>query len=217
MKHRRFMVMALLGVAVLAACSDHKSVGPIPPPTQSSTSLPATAGSDATSSSSNTSSTTTTTSTTIAVTTTTIPTETLIRQAIQDYVTAYGLCGQAPATCDPVSFLAAQGTARAAITQFVADLVRTGDYFSTDSQGAYFVTESVQQTSPTQATTIDCAFDSLIVLGPNGSDGLPTIVNNQIHSTRYAHTLYLEDGTWKVGVEEEVAELGEGNQCPAAG
>jgi hypothetical protein len=217
MQHRRFVVMALLGVAVLASCSDHKSAGPITPPAQSSTSSPGSTGSDATSSSTSPSSSiATSTTSTIAVTTTTIPTETLIRQAIQDYFTAYELCGQTPATCDPASFLATQGTGIGAATQFVADLVRTGDYFSTDLRGAYIVTESVEQVSATKAVSTDCWFDAGIVLGPNGSDGLPTVVNNQIKSDRFEHTLYLENGVWRVGEEVQADSLGEGNQCPAA-
>ena len=58
--------------------------------------------------------------------------------------------------------------------------------------------------------------DALIVLGPNGPDGLPTTVNDQIISYRFRYDVYLDSHTWKVGGQLQQESLGEGNLCPPA-
>ena len=124
--------------------------------------------------------------TTLPATTTTVATEDLVKQAVQDYFEAYTVCGTTPATCSP-SFTAAEGPSRAVVTEFAQGLVDQGLYFSTDRRGTYLVAESVSLDSPSQATAIYCAHDALIVLGPNGPDGLPTTVNDEITSFRYQY------------------------------
>jgi hypothetical protein len=156
------------------------------------------------------------TTTTLPVTTTTIATEDLIKQAVQDYIAAYFTCGQVPAECDPATFTASQGPSRAAVTELIAGMVKEGLYFSTDVRGSYIVAESVIKTSDVQATSTFCASDGLIVLGPNGPDGAPTVVNDVISSSRYMYQLFLEGGTWRVGEQEQLERLGEGTLCPAA-
>jgi hypothetical protein len=154
--------------------------------------------------------------TTVPETTTTIATEDLIKQAVQDYIAAYFTCGQVPAECDPATFTASQGPSRAAVTELIAGMVKEGLYFSTDVRGSYIVAESVIKTSDVQATSTFCASDGLIVLGPNGPDGAPTVVNDVISSSRYMYQLFLEGGTWRVGEQEQLERLGEGTLCPAA-
>ena len=87
-------------------------------------------------------------------------------------------------------------------------------YFSTDRRGQYLVVESVSLVSSGEASATYCLYDAGIVLGPNGPDGNPTVVNDAIGSVRYEYGVFLEDGAWKVGREHELEQLGEGNHCP---
>jgi hypothetical protein len=154
--------------------------------------------------------------TTLPAATTTVATEDLIKQAVQDYFEAYTVCGTTPARCSPTDFTATEGPSRAVVTEFAKGLVDQGLYFSTDRRGTYLVAESVSIDSPSQATAIYCAHDALIVLGPNGPDGLPTTVNDEIMSFRFRYDVYLDSGTWKVGGQLQQDSLGEGNLCASA-
>lgn len=160
--------------------------------------------------------TTTVPPTTLAVTTTTIATEDLIKQAVQDYITAYFACGQAPAQCDPTTFTASQGPSRSTVSELATGMAAQGLYFSTDLRGLYLVAESVTQTSPTQATAVYCAYDAGVVLGPNGPDGQPTVVNDVAASVRYKFELFVEQNAWHVGEQDQIERLGEGSLCPPA-
>lgn len=152
--------------------------------------------------------------TTLPATTTTVATEDLIKQAVQDYYEAYEQCGAVPAICSADSFTAAQGRSRATVTQLAAGMAQQGLYFSTDLRGSYLRAESVTVISPTEATAIYCAYDAATVLGPAGPDGLPTVVNDEILNLRNEYRLYLEANVWLVGEQQEIQDLGQGNQCP---
>jgi hypothetical protein len=154
--------------------------------------------------------------TTVPATTTTIATEDLIKQAVQDYSTAYHQCGAVPADCQPDTFTAVQGHSRATLHEFASGLVGEGLYFSTDRRGSYLVSESISLPSPTEAIAVFCVFDAGTVLGPNGPDGLPTVVNDEVLSLRNEYSLFLENGSWRVGEKQELARLGEGSLCPPA-
>ena len=209
--------LALLGLValVLGACgSDRDSTGTTSPATVTTAAVDTTAVATTVTPSS--SSTTAVVTTTLPATTTTVATEDLIKQAVQDYSVAYHACGAVPAACVPESFTAAQGRSFSTVTQFAQGLVDEGLYFSSDRRGSYVVAESVSVESGTQATAVFCVFDAGTVLGPNGPDGLPTVVNDQILSLRSEYVLFLEDDDWRVGEKRELERLGEGNLCPPA-
>jgi hypothetical protein len=159
---------------------------------------------------------TTETTTTLPETTTTVATEDVIKQAVQDYSEAYHQCGAAPASCVPENFTATQGHSRSTVTELATGMTQQGLYFSTDLRGSYLVAESVTIESPTEATAIYCAYDAGAVMGPNGPDGLPTVVNDQILSLRNEYRLFMEDGIWRVGEQLQLAVVGEGSLCPPA-
>ena len=207
---------ACLGLAALAftACSSNDTSAPtaagtLVPSATETTPAPTISAPAATSTS-----TTTLETTTLPATTTTVATEDLIKTAVQDYFEAYQQCGMAPATCDPSTFTASQGPSRAALADFAAGLVAAGLYFSSDRRDMYVVAESVSVDSLTEAGAIYCAYDSGIVMGPTGPDGVPTVVNDVIESVRYSYVLFLESGVWKVGTEHRLERLGAGSLCP---
>ena len=155
--------------------------------------------------------------TTLSPTTTTVATEDLIKQAVQDYATAYYDCGIDPANCVPARFTSTQGPSRAIIDEFAHGLVAEGLRFSIDPRGSYVVAESVELNSSSTATAIYCNYDAGMVMGPTGPDGQPTIVNDIVASIRYEYSLFLEDGVWAVGRQHEIERLGEGDLCPHVG
>jgi hypothetical protein len=209
---RRLMVFGVAALAV-TACSNDETSAPTSAAATSVTSVVDTTASATTSPTSTT--TTIAATTTVAETTTTVvATEDLIKQAVQDYFEAYEKCGEIPSACNPADFTAAQGPSRAVVTEFATGLIAQGLYFSSDRRGMYLVAESVSDVTPTEASAIYCWYDPGVVMGPNGPDGLPTVVNDVISSIRYAYGLFLEDGVWKVGRQHELERLGDGNLCP---
>jgi hypothetical protein len=202
-----------LAALTFGACSSNSISAP---PTVAGTlaSTEATSSAPTTSAPGASTSTTAIATTTIPATTTTVATEDLIKTAVQNYFEAYEQCGTAPATCDASTFTASQGPSRAIVADFAAGLVSAGLFFSTDRRGTYLVAESVSVSSPTEATAIYCVYDSGIVIGPTGPDGVATVVNDVIASVRYSYGLFLENGTWKVGRQHELERLGEGSLCP---
>ena len=206
------MVALVVAALVIAGCGgSEKSAATVPAAVTTSVS-DATAPTT-TSAPASTSTTVIAETTTLPATTTTVATEDLIKQAVQDYFEAYTQCGITPATCSPADFTATEGPSRAVVTEFAQGLVDQGLYFSTNRRGTYLVAESVSLDSSSQATAIYCAYDALIVLGPNGPDGLPTTVNDQIMSFRFRYDVYLDSGTWRVGGQLQQDSLGEGNLC----
>jgi len=206
-----------LGVAalVIASCgSGEKSAATVP--VVVTTSVADTTAPALTSAPDSTSTTEVQSTTTLPATTTTVATEDLIKQAVQDYSSAYHTCGVEPATCVPETFTAVSGRSRSTVTEFVEGLKDQGLYFSSELGGSYVVAESVSLDSQSEATAVFCVFDAGTVLGPAGPDGLPTVVNDQIVSLRDEYRLFLENGTWLVGEKQELERLGEGSLCPPA-
>src|SRR4051794_26630556 len=126
--------------------------------------------------------------TTLPETTTTVPTEDLIKQAVQDYIANYFKCGQTPAECDPTTFTATTGPSRAMVTDLAKGMVEQGLRFATDLRGSFVVAQSVDQTSDSTATALFCAYDALTILGPVGPDGAPTVVNDDAVSRQYQYS-----------------------------
>jgi hypothetical protein len=211
------LVVIGVGAVILAACSSGGDAAPstLPPSTSTTvgSTVPATTVVGSTTTSSST--TTSTTSTTLAPPTTVTSTEDLIKQAVQDYFVAYEACGQAPDQCDPSSFTAAKGSIRSTIGQLVAGMIDEGLRFSTDDRGSYLLDESIEMVSGDEATATYCAHDALIVLGPVGPDGQPTIVNDQIEEIRYQYRVFREGSEWRVGLQHELEHLPEGVSCPS--
>ena len=209
-----------LGVAaiVIAGCggNEKSAVTAVPVAAPTTTSVTNTTAPTTTSPPSSTSTTAAAQTTTLPATTTTVATEDLIKQAVQDYFEAFADCGQSPAQCEPTSFTANEGPSREKLTQLVEGMKAQGLYFSNDLRGSYLVAESVIVKSDTTATAIYCVFDALTVLGPDGPDGVPTVVNDAISSSRYTYDLFLQDGAWIVGQQQQLERLGEGSLCPAA-
>jgi hypothetical protein len=206
---------AVFGVAMLvfAGCGGGDNAAPATSAVAVTTSVAETTPATTTPSPTSTS-TTVAATTTLPATTTTVATEDLIKQAVQDYIGSYEQCGTLPATCDPATFTAVQGPSRAILSEFATAMVSEGLHFSTDRRGTYLVAESISSVSSTEASANYCWYDSLIVLGPIGPDGAPTVVNDTIASVRYTYGMFLEDGVWLVGRQHELERLGEGSLCP---
>ena len=215
MQTMKRVVSFAIGALVLASCGGGGSSAPTTAALDVTTSVAKTT-TVATIPPSTIAATTTAATTTIPATTTTVATEDLIKQAVQDYISSYFACGQTPATCDASTFTASQGPSRGKLTGLLEGMNGEGLYFSPDLRGSYLVPESTSITSEFEASATYCAYDALTVLGPNGPDGVPTVVNDVISSSRYLYTLFLEDGRWVVGEQAQIEHLGEGSLCPAA-
>ena len=215
MKPLKCWVAFSFAALVVGGCSGSDSSALATSATEATTSVASTSPT-ATTAPSTSPSTTIAPTTTLPTTTTTVATEDLIKQAVQDYATAYHLCGVSPETCAPETFTAQQGHSRSTIVDLAAAMIKEGLHFAIDGRGSYQVAESVTMVSPSEATATVCAFDAGTVLGPVGPDGLPTIVNDQIVSMRNEYRLYWEATRWQVGEQREIEELGQGSLCPPA-
>lgn len=214
---KRLIIVGAIAL-LLAACSSAGTAAPTTIPPVIATTVATTAASTSTTSSTTSAPTTSSTTPTTpqATTTTTVPTESLIKQAVQDYLTAYHQCGVTPATCDPATFTASEGRSRSIVTELANGMTKQGFYFSTDTRGSYVVAESVAFVSAVEATAVFCAYDAGAVMGPIGPDGLPTVMDDQIVSVRYQYRTFFEGDSWRVGEQQELERLGEGSLCPPA-
>jgi hypothetical protein len=204
MTTRPFAAAALAGaLAVLAACGGEEAAEPTiasdPTVTAPSTTTAPTTAPAAT------------TPPTTAAPTTTVDIDTQLTQALDAYWAGYQRCGEDPANCD-LSYLAEQGPIREVSKAGFADLANRGWYLSQDLRGTYFRVDRIDVRGD-QASIESCSFDAGIVLGPNGPDGLPTLVNDEELSYQWRHDLFFESDQWKVGRETKLADLGEGDQC----
>ena len=140
--------------------------------------------------------------------------ETAIKKGVQDFFAAYMACGQAPAKCHASDFHSGRGTAVGQGTVYFQGLAARGEYFGTDLRGSYIVTQSVALEDATSAVTFSCWYDASTLLGPIGSDGQPTVLNDKIISVREKQELFFDGTDWKVGEAATVEDLGDGNKCP---
>jgi hypothetical protein len=212
---RRLVAFGLAALVVASCGGNEKSAATVPAVVITTTVADTTAPTTAATASSTSTTAAVAETTTLPATTTTVATEDLIKQAVQAYIGEYFTCGQTPSTCDPSTFTATQGQSREKITQLIIGMNGAGLHFSTDLRGSYLTAESIGQNSDVFASAIYCAYDALTVLGPNGPDGLPTVVNDAISNVRYMYSLFFEDGRWVVGQQDQVERLGEGELCPA--
>jgi hypothetical protein len=111
-----------------------------------------------------------------------------------------------------------QGTAAAALSKTVSDLV-SHNWRARPGSDSYFVVESVSVApGANTATTVECVWDTGVIYEPNAApDGSDIIVNDQKTSERFQHTLYLESGRWMVGDEKTLEQHTGVNQCPPPG
>ena len=140
--------------------------------------------------------------------------EAAIKKGVQDFFAAYMACGQAPAKCHASDFHSGRGTAVGQGTVYFQGLAARGEYFGTDLRGSYIVTQSVALEDATSAVTFSCWYDASTLLGPIGSDGQPTVLNDKIISVREKQELFFDGTDWKVGEAATVEDLGDGNKCP---
>jgi hypothetical protein len=194
--------------ALLIGCNGGESTDTTVPDESAPDTAPST--SVATSTSTTTTSTTTTTS---VAPTSTVPIEETLEAALERYHIEQWKCVQSPATCDPGSFAAEQGTARQNLIDGSAEFTDRGWYVGEDLRGAYLRFESYEMDGPDVAVVTACRYDAGTVFGPPGPDGQPTIVADVPESYRASHTLYLENGEWRVGRIQKTEELGEGDLC----
>lgn len=151
---------------------------------------------------------------------TTVPTlepsvEMAIRKGVQEFFAAYMTCGQAPKNCHASDFHSSRGTAVGQGTVYFQGLAARGEYFAPDLRGSYIVTQSVALEDATSAVTFSCWYDASVLLGPNGADGQPAVLNDKIISVREKQELYFDGTDWKVGEAATVEDLGDGNRCPS--
>jgi hypothetical protein len=203
---RTWLTLSAIGIA-LTACSsteasDTTTTTPTPPAASTPTSTPST-----------TSTSTSTTSTTVAPTTT-IPLIDEIQTAMDDFLAGLIRCGEAPEQCD-VGFLAEDSPVQGIVRQRFLDRAGADQYYAPDDGRSYVNVEDVTSRSPSRVTAVVCSFDAIVILGPPGPDGKPTIVNDQQLSDRTEYVLLMEDGRWQVADGTELEVLGEGDQCRA--
>ena len=142
--------------------------------------------------------------------------EVAIKKGVQDFFAAYMACGQAPARCHAADFHSSRGTAVGQGTVYFQGRASRGERLGPDLRGSYIVTQSVALDDATSAVTFSCWYDASILLGPNGADGQPTVLNDKIISVREKQELYSDGTDWKVGEAATVEDLGDGNKCPPA-
>lgn len=210
---RRVAAIAVVITVAAGGCSSSNDGSPTTP----AVSTPVTATVSTSTSRSTSSTTTTSTSTTSTTTTTTTTTAVADRTADVEaaflaYHEAYVTCFQTPTTC-VIDFAAEEGPAKENLTTFLAELISRGWYVAPGNDLLRIVIEDVTLSTPTTSIVTSCIFDSGVVLGPDGPDGQPTVVNDQAVSKRFRDTLYLENGEWLLGSGEEVAILGDGDRC----
>lgn len=136
-----------------------------------------------------------------------------IEAALQSYFDAYWECGTHPASCDPSTFTASEGTARANLVRFYADMAAGGG--TLDRNGSTITVESVTVGNGAAEVTA-CMVDSGIVYGPVAPNGKLTIVNNQLFARRVRYELYRDDVHWLVGLEDVIDEREGVETCPAS-
>lgn len=209
-------------LAALAGCSGGSNGAADPTtvtatsPAESSTMVPSTGQTQAPTS-------TSTTATTRATTTSAAPTTTAARpepQVKTDYLRlydAYWACLHTPRTCDPSTLTSTVGTARAALTKTVTDLVSGGLAIGSEDPG-YVVVESVTLTGQTTALVTSCWWDTGVLYGPPAQvGGAPIIINDLKVTSRFETTMTFEGGRWLTSEEKRVGRVEGVNQCPPEG
>jgi hypothetical protein len=199
----RSVVVTVMAAVVVVACSSSGSSDATtsPPSTGAATTVAVTTTSSATS---------TSTSSTVAPTTTVASIDAQIDAALQAYFDAYWECGLHPATCDPSTFTAEEGTARANLTKFYADMASGGGTLARN--GSTFTLESVREQSDS-VEAIACLADVGIVFGPPDPSGRSTVINDRVVAKRVRYVLYRSLANWVVGVEQVVQRFDGTTSC----
>jgi hypothetical protein len=139
----------------------------------------------------------------------------VVHQAVLDYWAASRACGQRPKLCKPQTFTASEGTLRQDVETYVATLISKNEHLATvdtvrpggtavSTDESYVVVDSVtvDLSTGTTATTVECVFDPTPLLGPPGADGQPQVVTSDAVARRFVHTFYLEGSRWLAGAEQ---------------
>jgi hypothetical protein len=133
------------------------------------------------------------------------------------YETQYDICVHTPDKCDPASFTASQGSARAALTANEAKRAAAGEFgHAGDEPSTVTVTNLIAEPFGLSVTAETCIWDTGVVLAV-GPVAPATVVINADKATRYfRYRLYFEAGRWLVGGEQEVSPMILGvNKCGA--
>jgi hypothetical protein len=220
--HRR---LALVTIAALlaAACSDRGASGPTPttpPPTESSTTLPATRA---------TTSSTTALPATAPTTTAPTPSTTTLDDVKKAVIAGYDKGYQAynaalgdPDHFDPATIRAsyAAGIARENVVKSIDDFRRQGFRTKPGPHGLqYYVVEGItlgDGPPVTQAELTVCDVSDTVVYDPrdpnNPNDD--AIVNNLLETYRWRWTMVVEDGVWKRLTSDQLDYQTGVNACP---
>ena len=207
---RSVSTAVIVASMLLVACSDDAAPPSSPPDPSSSAPV-----STPTSTSSTTTSSTTTSSTTAMITTTTTGSlDAEIEAALRSYFDAYWECGEHPATCDPATFTASEGTARTNLVKFYADMASGNG--SIARNGSTLTVESVTTVSDHLVNAVACIYDPGIAYGPLDLDGKPTVLNDRIVSKRTSFDVYREDRRWLVGEQLTKQQFLDAGECASA-
>ena len=205
-------------LAVLAGCSGGSN-GAVDPtvtatsPAESSTTVPSTKPTQVPTSTTAPPPTTTS----AAPTTTAAPPEPQVRTDYLRLYDAYWACLRSPSTCDPSTLTSTVGTARAALTKTVTDLVSGGLAIGSEDPG-YVVVESVTLNGPTTALVTSCWWDTGVLYGPPAQvGGAPIIINDLKVTSRFETTMTFEGDRWLTSEEKRVGRVEGVNQCPPEG
>jgi hypothetical protein len=134
---------------------------------------------------------------------------------MDNFLAGHLRCGEAPARCD-VSFLAEGSPIQGRARDSFARRAGADQYYSTDHRGTYIRVEDITARTSTSVTAIACWYDPVVILGPPGPDGAPTIVDDRAISNRKEYTFVDDRGSWKVAEQVQLEDLGEGDQCDGA-
>lgn len=206
---RRLACGLVIALTLATGCSSGKKDAPtttvtstvttttptVAPTTTTTTTVAATTTTSSTTASTTTEATTTTPSTDEPTTTIERAPQELI-DAVDNYFTSYIACVQAPADCDPTTFLASAGAALAPMQTLLTDMVNSGRAASADVRGTHWQVQVGSYIDSNSAGLLVCYYDAVIQLGPRGPDGQPTVVDDTVASTLFYLVFLREGGRW---------------------
>lgn len=138
-----------------------------------------------------------------------------VEQAVDSAAANFDACYQAPTLCAPSTVYAPASPELASFRSFIATAIASGKYLAPDLRGSYQVVEKLDFPSSNEAVATVCTFDAATTLGPSGSDGRPTVVDDTMTSRRTEQKLVVVGDEWMVSQVSFLEQLGEGNRCAA--
>ncbi len=135
-----------------------------------------------------------------------------VTQAALAYDAWYVECLRNPPACDP-SIVAVEGSdAFNALTRTRDELISAGFYVGQEDRG-YTIVESVEVMSDHVLATV-CGYTTLILYGPPGLDGQPTVQNDTAGTVRENWQFVESDGRWMFTRGDILSQESEVNTCP---